>query len=1089
MSLDGVDPPLPRELVDAMTPYLSHRGAASIGWSPPSRPIPAPVSALTKGDGTDAASETDERNAPTLLVLTRFGESAQLHAVARPGGARRQLTFSREPVSWGAYSPRNTGGDSATDFLVFAADRGGDEFTQLYRLEIAPSPHAGRVTLLTGDGGEDGDGGQDDGETKGDGDKKVAVAVAPRRSRNTSFRFSRDGRFLAYFSTRRNGRDTDLWIVEPDRAHESQRSPQGLLRWPPAFDRLALQLEGGGWWVCDFSFDDRWLLIGRYVSVNETHLWRVDLAPLYQSDGGGQRSSPTGGGEGGVGGRDDVACLSLAKFPVTPVAVTATATAATTEIKTAISSLSSATLTSTPAPVADPSDSKKLAATAYVSPPEFFLPSHPSSLVGGETKSAKVGAPTATATATEPVDYGVAHFAPDGRVYATNVRGETKPIEAKTIPPTATETVYYGFARFAPDGRVYAATDRGSDFRRIVVLTPPPSTEKPGDAWHHDYPLPDLAWDISDIAISPDGALLAYTANEDGFSRLRVLRLPSHEPVALAADSSGAAPAAATATSGDGVITNLAWHPMRHTLAFSLSSARCSLDVYTVDIPAARRAASPRRAALLAVGLLRPEGCFSRRAASLAGSLVVADPLPLMDALGCHHAPKSTNLFAHLPALADVACVYCYYGASSGTQPATHCTECLTLTATAAAVVAAVATNTGASVAKSIETELLTETKRAFSNPTAIEPRVSAAAPVYSASPVTTVVGGHVRWTESETGGVDASRFSAPSILRIDSFDGLLVSGNLYRPDARRWPGKRPIVIAIHGGPESQARPSYQGSWNYFLEELGYILLFPNVRGSTGYGKRFVTLDDGMLRQDSVRDIGTFIDWTRRDFDEHMSTVAASGVDGKCDAKREAKSPEAASPPTVAYCDPDAVMLYGGSYGGYMVLAAMVAYPLRIRCGVDMVGISNWVTFLENTQAYRRALRRVEYGDERDPEMRAYLHRISPLTQVASIRRPLLVLQGANDPRVPRSESDQMVRALRERKDGGGGGQPAKQPHGRSSPTGGGKNTVWYAVAADEGHGFAKKSNAEYAIALRAHFFRHCLAQGSVVATEPTVAR
>jgi len=245
--------------------------------------------------------------------------------------------------------------------------------------------------------------------------------------------------------------------------------------------------------------------------------------------------------------------------------------------------------------------------------------------------------------------------------------------------------------------------------------------------------------------------------------------------------------------------------------------------------------------------------------------------------------------------------------------------------------------------------------------------------------------------------------------------------------------------------------------------------------------KRFVTLDDGMRRQDSVRDIGAFIDWARRDFEQHMSASAASGdVDSDRDrdgddAKQEAKTPTASSPPpAVAYCDPDAVMLYGGSYGGYMVLATMVAYPLRVRCGVDMVGISNWVseatpvgvTFLERTQPYRRALRRVEYGDERDPEMRAYLHRISPLTQVASIRRPLLVLQGANDPRVPRSESDQMVRALRERKDGGGGGGDG----------GGGASTVWYAVAADEGHGFAKRSNAEYAIALRAHFFQRCLA-------------
>lgn len=261
------------------------------------------------------------------------------------------------------------------------------------------------------------------------------------------------------------------------------------------------------------------------------------------------------------------------------------------------------------------------------------------------------------------------------------------------------------------------------------------------------------------------------------------------------------------------------------------------------------------------------------------------------------------------------------------------------------------------------------------------------------------------RWTESESGGLDPTVFVEPELVRLKSFDGLEISGFLYRPDPARFPGPRPVIISIHGGPEGQSRPLFQARNNYFLNELGVAVLFPNVRGSAGFGKTFLTLDNGFKREESVRDIGAFLDWI--------------GRDPRLDAGR--------------------VAVMGGSYGGYMVLASLVHFSDRLRCGVDVVGISNFLTFLRNTQDYRRDLRRVEYGDEREPAMAEFLARISPANQAEKIRKPLFVVQGLNDPRVPASESEQMVQAIRNQ-----GG------------------TVWYLLAKDEGHGFRKKRNADF---------------------------
>jgi dipeptidyl aminopeptidase/acylaminoacyl peptidase len=273
----------------------------------------------------------------------------------------------------------------------------------------------------------------------------------------------------------------------------------------------------------------------------------------------------------------------------------------------------------------------------------------------------------------------------------------------------------------------------------------------------------------------------------------------------------------------------------------------------------------------------------------------------------------------------------------------------------------------------------------------------------YSINPQTLAV---TRWTRSETGGLDTAANVAPELVEITSFDGEKMSGYLYRPDPARHKGKRPLIIHIHGGPEGQAKPHFLGRDNYLVNELGIALFYPNVRGSTGFGKRFLALDDGpWLRENSVLDIGAFLDHLRQD--RHI------------DRKR--------------------IAVTGGSYGGYMTLASMLRYGDRLKAGLEVVGISSFVTFLENTQAYRRDLRRAEYGDERLPQQRSKLEEISPLGRASEIDIPLMVVTGENDPRVPESEAEQIVSAVR------ANGQPA-----------------WHLLAGNEGHGFRKKANADY---------------------------
>ena len=274
------------------------------------------------------------------------------------------------------------------------------------------------------------------------------------------------------------------------------------------------------------------------------------------------------------------------------------------------------------------------------------------------------------------------------------------------------------------------------------------------------------------------------------------------------------------------------------------------------------------------------------------------------------------------------------------------------------------------------------------------------------------------RWTESEMGGLNPQRFPEAELVRYPTFDEVspgtqrTIPAFVYRPDPARHAPPWPVYVNIHGGPEGQVRPSFKGTDSYLVTDLGVAVIYPNVRGSSGYGKSYLLLDNGMKREDTIRDIGALLDWI-------------------------ATQPD---------LDADRVMVGGGSYGGYMSLATMTHYNDRLCCGFDYVGISNFVTFLENTQGYRRDLRRAEYGDERDDAMRAFLESISPLASIGNVTKPMLVAQGANDPRVPVTESNQVVAAL----------EKAGTP-------------VWYIVAEDEGHGFAKKSNADY---LRAVFMR-----------------
>jgi dipeptidyl aminopeptidase/acylaminoacyl peptidase len=266
-------------------------------------------------------------------------------------------------------------------------------------------------------------------------------------------------------------------------------------------------------------------------------------------------------------------------------------------------------------------------------------------------------------------------------------------------------------------------------------------------------------------------------------------------------------------------------------------------------------------------------------------------------------------------------------------------------------------------------------------------------------------------WTASEVGGIPPGKFSRARPVRFKSFDGRKIPAFFYRP---KGPGPFPSLIWVHGGPEGQTRPSFEPIIQYLVAELGIAVIAPNIRGSDGYGRKYLALDNGFKRFDSIRDIGALLDWieTRPDLDAGR------------------------------------VGIHGASYGGYAVLASLVEYGDRFRAGSDVVGISNLVSFLENTRSYRQDIRRKEYGDEREPKMREYLESISPVNHADHIRSALLVVHGANDPRVPVSEAEAIVEQVRAQ------GVP-----------------VWYMLARSEGHSLRKRINRDKFYQLLATFF------------------
>lgn len=428
--------------------------------------------------------------------------------------------------------------------------------------------------------------------------------------------------------------------------------------------------------------------------------------------------------------------------------------------------------------------------------------------------------------------------------------------ELRMFPVEGGRAGFGGF-RYAPDGNgIFYVSDEpiGGEEQEFRTLRRHVPGSPPQPVSGH------IPWDVSGFEISPDGRHLAYATNEDGISRLHLLRLPGLEPVALPELPVG-------------IFGSLRFSPDGGRLALSINSATSPSDVYVVDIGAA-----------------------------------------------------------------------------------------------------------------SLE-----------------------------------------RWTRSEVGGLDSDRLVTPSLVRYPTFDTVdgaprTIPAFYYQPAGPAPAAGWPVVVNIHGGPEGQARPGFNPTFQYLVNELGVAVLVPNVRGSAGYGKTWLQLDNGVLREDSVKDIGALLDWI-------------------------AQQPE---------LDAARVGVTGGSYGGYMVLASLMHYSDRIRAGIDIVGISDFTTFLRNTESYRRDLRRAEYGDERDPQIAAFFQRISPLHNAHRIQAPLFVAHGRNDPRVPHTEAEQIFQAVRD------GGHPA-----------------WFLMFDDEGHGFAKKSNSDYFGAAAVMFWQQYLLDGS----------
>ncbi len=279
------------------------------------------------------------------------------------------------------------------------------------------------------------------------------------------------------------------------------------------------------------------------------------------------------------------------------------------------------------------------------------------------------------------------------------------------------------------------------------------------------------------------------------------------------------------------------------------------------------------------------------------------------------------------------------------------------------------------------------------------------------------------RWTKSETGGINTDYFPDAELIRWPSFDGRMISGFIYRPPKSRFPGKRPAIIDVHGGPQLQARPEYSGRYSYLINELGVAIIHPNVRGSSGYGKSFLKLDDGILRTGAIADVGALLDFIKTQPD----------LDG------------------------GRVMIRGESYGGFMALACAVQYSDRIRAVQATAGIANLTTLFQTQASWKNPLLRIEYGDERDPKIQEFWHSIAPSVNAKRIEAPVFIVHGKNDARMPLSQADEMVAALKQN-----------------------GTTVWNLLGKDEGHGFAKKRNRDYLFYATAMFMKDTLLREGV---------
>jgi dipeptidyl aminopeptidase/acylaminoacyl peptidase len=260
-------------------------------------------------------------------------------------------------------------------------------------------------------------------------------------------------------------------------------------------------------------------------------------------------------------------------------------------------------------------------------------------------------------------------------------------------------------------------------------------------------------------------------------------------------------------------------------------------------------------------------------------------------------------------------------------------------------------------------------------------------------------------WTQSEPGPLNVANFVTPRLLQFPTFDQQdgrprQIPVYVYQPAA---PGPHPVLIALEDGPPSQFRPGYEPWYQYLVNELGFAVVAPNLRGASGYGKAYRTLGSGMLREDAVKDLGALLVWL--------------GAQPEFDAKH--------------------VVICGNYYGGSLALAALVNYSERLRGGVDFGGITDFIGFLSNAAPYDQAGERAQFGDERDPDARAYLRRISPLTNADRIARPVLIVHGRNDVRVAAAQAEQLLNTLRSR-----GG------------------VVWY-LQADEGRAFRSRADRD----------------------------